>query len=315
LRASRTRILADNTDDISVFSALRPPQIPPSSNRFQRDESGFICLQTSFKSFIQPALAAQPIKMADDTYSATSAILQCLATSAHEPPPNFHSNQGVKLPGADTPAKLNLEREIAALVARVQSLEAKAITVNHQALPDTPNELGAPSAFADVLTGGSANRSPKNAASRQQLVNSLLATRDGPFGERPQKFTKLSDEELEALREHVAHQSKELDSQKSELAGVNAQLLQQKQLQEQALNVLEVERVAALERELKKHQQANEAFQKALREIGEIVTAVAKGDLSKKVQIHSVEMDPEITTFKRVNIGDIRRNRLKAKVL
>lgn len=81
---------------------------------------------------------------------------------------------------------------------------------------------------------------------------------------------------------------------------VNDQLLQQKHLQEKALSVLEIERVAALERELKKHQQANEAFQKALREIGEIITAVARGDLSKKVQIHSVEMDPEITTFKRV---------------
>lgn len=242
----------------------------------------------------------------DSTYAATSAILQCLATSVHVSQPSIQDSQGVKLPGADTPAKLNLEREIAALVARVQNLEAKAITVNHQALPDTPNEIGAPSAFADVLTGGSANRSPKNAASRQQLVNSLLAARDAPCGERPQKFTKLSDEELEALREHVDHQSKELDSQKSELAGVNAQLLQQKQLQEQALNILEVERVAALERELKKHQQANEAFQKALREIGEIVTAVARGDLSKKVQIHSVEMDPEITTFKRVIIDQFR---------
>ena len=256
-----------------------------------------------------PALAAESITMGDPfPYEATAAILQCLATSVHVSQPNVQSNQGVKLPGADSPEKLNLEREIAALVARVQSLEAKAITVNHQSLPDTPNEIGAPSAFADVLTGGSANRSPKNAASRQQLVNSLLATRDAPFGERPQKFTKLSDEELEALREHVDSQSKELDSQKSELAGVNAQLLQQKELQEQALNVLEVERVAALERELKKHQQANEAFQKALREIGEIVTAVARGDLSKKVQIHSVEMDPEITTFKRVTeISQARR--------
>ena len=236
----------------------------------------------------------------DDPYEATSAILQCLATNVHVPPTNVQSNQGIRLPGADTVAKLSLEREIAALVTRVQNLEAKVITANHHALPDTPNETGAPSAFADVLTGGSANRSPKSAASRQQLVNSLLATRDAPYGERSPKFTKLSDEELEALREHVDHQSKELDSQRSELAGVNAQLLQQKQLQEKALNVLEVERVAALERELKKHQQANEAFQKALREIGEIVTAVARGDLSKKVQIHSVEMDPEITTFKRV---------------
>lgn len=41
------------------------------------------------------------------------------------------------------------------------------------------------------------------------------------------------------------------------------------------------------------------AFQKALREIGAIVTAVAMGDLSKKVLIHAKEMDPEITLFKR----------------
>jgi osomolarity two-component system sensor histidine kinase NIK1 len=83
----------------------------------------------------------------ESTYAATTAILQCLATSVHLPQQNIQSNQGVKLPGADTPAKLDLEREIAALVARVQNLEAKAITVNHQALPDTPNEIGAPSAF------------------------------------------------------------------------------------------------------------------------------------------------------------------------
>jgi osomolarity two-component system sensor histidine kinase NIK1 len=75
--------------------------------------------------------------------------------------------------------------------------------------------------------------------------------------------------------------------------------MEQKQLQEKALAIIEQERVATLERELWKHQKANEAFQKALREIGEIVTAVARGDLSKKVRMNSVEMDPEITTFKR----------------
>ena len=241
----------------------------------------------------------------DSTYAAAASILQCLATTLHPPQPGILCNEAVKLPGADTPAKLNLEHEIAALVARVQLLEAKATTINHEALPDTPCEIGTPSAFADVLTGGSTHRSPKSNVSRQKLVSSLLASRDDPDGERPQKLTKLSEEELEALREHVDHQSKEIDNQKSELAGVNAQLLEQKQLQEQALTVLEVERVAALERELKKHQQANEAFQKALREIGEIVTAVARGDFSKKVQIHDVEMDPEITTFKRVIIDHI----------
>ena len=239
--------------------------------------------------------------MADDsTFAAASSILQCLATNVNLSHPAPESTRSVKLPGVNTPEKQNLEREIAALIARVQSLEAKAITVNNQTLPDTPNEIGAPSAFADVLTGGGAARG-KSATARQQIVQSLLASRDPPIGERPQKFTKLSDDELEALREHVDDQSKQLDSQRSELKSVNDELLQQKRRQEQALSVLEVERVAALERELKKHQQANEAFQKALREIGEIVTAVARGDLSKKVQIHSVEMDPEITTFKRVS--------------
>jgi osomolarity two-component system sensor histidine kinase NIK1 len=63
--------------------------------------------------------------------------------------------------------------------------------------------------------------------------------------------------------------------------------------------MLEQERVATMERELWKHQKANEAFKKAFREIGEIVTAVARGDLTMKVRMNTVEMDPEITTFKR----------------
>ena len=161
----------------------------------------------------------------DTTIEATTSILQCLATSIDLPPANFQSNQGVKLPGDNTPAKLALEQEIGALVARIQRLEGKAATINNHALPDTPNETGAPSAFADVLTGGQ-NRSPSksSAIARQQLVNSLLQSRDAPSGERPQKFTKLSDEELEALREHVDDQSKQLYNQKTELAGVNAQL-------------------------------------------------------------------------------------------
>ena len=54
-----------------------------------------------------------------------------------------------------------------------------------------------------------------------------------------------------------------------------------------------------MKRELAKHQQANTAFSKALREIGDIVTKVAAGDLSKKVLIHAKELDPEIATFKK----------------
>lgn len=53
-----------------------------------------------------------------------------------------------------------------------------------------------------------------------------------------------------------------------------------------------------LDKELTKSQNANRAFQKALSEIGEVVIAVAQGDLSKKVTVHAQEMDPEIIKFK-----------------
>ncbi|KAI5959730.1 NIK1 [Candida pseudojiufengensis] len=43
---------------------------------------------------------------------------------------------------------------------------------------------------------------------------------------------------------------------------------------------------------------ANKAFKQALSEIGTVVISVAMGDLSKKVEIHSVESDPEILKVK-----------------
>lgn len=44
--------------------------------------------------------------------------------------------------------------------------------------------------------------------------------------------------------------------------------------------------------------EANKAFKLALSEIGTVVISVAMGDLSKKVEIHSVESDPEILKVK-----------------
>ena len=70
-----------------------------------------------------------------------------------------------------------------------------------------------------------------------------------------------------------------------------------------AIGKVEAEDITQLERELRKHQQANEAFQKALKEIGTIITNVANGNLNQKVEVHLVEMDPEITNFKKtINI-------------
>ena len=52
------------------------------------------------------------------------------------------------------------------------------------------------------------------------------------------------------------------------------------------------------EHELEKSKNANKAFQQALSEIGTVVISVAMGDLSKKVEIHTVENDPEILKVK-----------------
>jgi osomolarity two-component system sensor histidine kinase NIK1 len=213
--------------------------------------------------------------MADDsTLEAVAAIIKTLAVDPTNTAANGSSpDDRIRLPGRLSSEKTILERELFSLVRRVQHYEAKFHPSNSTIFPDTPNET-ADSIFAD-----------ENA---KHKLSSPVSENGFP-----------SDETLEGLREHVDDQTKLLDTQRQELAGVNAQLLEQKELQERTLAMIEQERVATLERELWKHQKANEAFQKALREIGEIVTAVARGDLSKKVRMNTVEMDPEITTFKR----------------
>jgi osomolarity two-component system, sensor histidine kinase NIK1 len=236
--------------------------------------------------------------MADQPALAAAAIL--VKSLANDPKlsATIHSRNDqplCKLPGPDSSAKDTLERELSALAARIQRLEAKASISNAPVFPDTPSEtidsmFGAESPSPTSNNGKSYMRSKVTPAASARAANQ---------DERLFKTIPLTDEALEGLREHIDDQSKLLDNQRQELTHVNAQLVEQKQLQEKALKILEEERVAALERELWKHQKANEAFQKALREIGEIVTAVAHGDLSKRVRMNSVEMDPEITTFKR----------------
>jgi osomolarity two-component system, sensor histidine kinase NIK1 len=229
--------------------------------------------------------------MVDDTaFAAAAAIIQSLAADPNVPtvvPSQYSNDSQIKLPGRETPAKRTLEVELANLVRRIEQLENRAQAA--ATFPETPNET------SDSLSSDEASSIPTTLVTQPDRDAAGRAATPETRNTKP----SLTKEALEGLREHVDDQSKLLDSQRQELAGVNAQLLEQKQLQEKALALLEQERVATLERELWKHQKANEAFQKALREIGEIVTAVARGDLSKKVRMNSVEMDPEITTFKR----------------
>ncbi len=226
-------------------------------------------------------LLAATMNNEDAALAAVSAIVKSLATDPTTPPVlHPRPTDRVKLPGRESPEKQALELELSLLVLRIEHLESRANSAAVTVFPDTPNETSE-SFYGEEATPSPANP-PKPARPRY-----VAAPPHNGIGQA-----------LEGLREHVDDQSKLLDTQRRELAGVNAQLLEQKQLQEHAAKAEEI-RVQQLERELWKHQQANEAFQKALREIGEIVTAVARGDLSKKVRMNSVDMDPEITTFKR----------------
>lgn len=227
--------------------------------------------------------------MADEsTLAAAAEVIALLAADPKKPSPG---SSRIQLPGADTPGKLSLEAELQKLALRVGQLETRASPA--VTFPETPSESN------DLLFGADAGPSPSTSRPTSSKTRVFPGGHPGSLDNPNVVPRQLTEEALEGLRDHVDDQSKLLDSQRQELAGVNAQLLEQKQLQERALEVLEHERIATLERELWKNQKANEAFQKALREIGEIVTAVARGDLTMKVRMNTVEMDPEITNFKR----------------
>jgi osomolarity two-component system sensor histidine kinase NIK1 len=211
------------------------------------------------------------------------------------------------LPGPDSAEKDTLERELAALITRVNYLEAKA--ANGSTFPITPSEPGLPPTFPTdfsrdvpktptstslpVRRISSAQRDP-----RTHWVNNWLAEDAAQVGERAPLSPQLTEEQLGYIKDHLNKQADQLKTQREQIDELSAQISNQKQAQDSAFDH-GMEDIGALKRELAKHQQANLAFQKALREIGTIITAVANGDLGKKVLIHAKELDPEIATFKK----------------
>ncbi|KAF2006615.1 hypothetical protein P154DRAFT_517669 [Amniculicola lignicola CBS 123094] len=209
---------------------------------------------------------------------------------------------GLVLPGPASPEKAGLEHELAALAARIQYLEAKANVVDNHTFPMTPGEP-TNSQFLYPSTAGTANRNglPATRGSfKEQKANwvaNWLSAKESS-GDAPSSTAALTEEQLNYLRDHLNKQADQIKNQREHIDNLSAEVDKQLSSQNQAFEH-GIEDIGALKRELVKHQQANLAFQKALREIGNIVTAVAMGDLSKKVLIHAKEMDPEITTFKR----------------
>lgn len=209
----------------------------------------------------------------------------------------------IALSGPESAEKAALQKELAALAARVQYLEAKANVVDNHTFPMTPGEptnspfLDAPTSVSTPRNGSQPGRRSSYKEKRATWVSNWLAAKE-PNGDSEAPATALTEEQLNYLRDHLNKQADQIKNQREHIDNLSTEVNKQLSNQNMAFEH-GIEDIGALKRELGKHQQANEAFQKALREIGSIVTAVAMGDLSKKVLIHAKEMDPEITLFKR----------------
>lgn len=204
-----------------------------------------------------------------------SALLQYISSLANQRDSTLDTSLGGKiittgvtahtivLPGPNNADKAILERELAALSTRIKYLEARAnIVSNHP--------------YVQV-----SNWPPSCESGVDQATTRVLA-----------------EGQLNYLRSHVDRQADKIENQRERIDNLDADV--NERLNDNVV-VLErgIEDIDTLKRELCKHQQANLAFQEALREIGNIIAAVAMGDLSKKVLIHAIEMDPEIRNFKR----------------
>ena len=263
-------------------------------------------MTNSFSSSIsRPAIMPH----ADETLAAAANILgRLVRDTSQTATPNYSKLQnGVssQLPGASTAAKEAFENELSALIQRIHYLESRAEVVHHS-LPETPEgdiqTAGSPFRTSDPRDNFSSQSSGQRSSiqsinsNRSKRVTNLLAARDQPQDQQDSRT--VSEDDISYLREHVEKQADEIASQRQTISDIGQGLRRSEE--EARLAFIRVERndVAVLERELRKHQQANEAFQRALREIGGIITQVANGDLSKRVQIQATEMDEEITAFK-----------------
>ena len=229
----------------------------------------------------------------DSTLAAATDIIRELARNG-----DSTNVEKLTLPGPDTPAKRAYETELAALHARINHLR-KIAAASTRAFPMTPNEPDAPPFDSLANRNGAATTmSRRSTLIYPSQIAEFMNPRDGA-DEGVERQAR--PEELGHVRGFVQKQAEEIQANRKIIDDVEQQLHRQKDHTEQSISKVENEDIKQLHRELRKHQQANLAFQKALKEIGSIVTNVANGDLNHKVLIHKVEMDPEITKFKRTS--------------
>lgn len=245
---------------------------------------------------------------AETTLQTVTSIISSLARGDPFPAGN-KQNGGLSLPGPESPTKARLAQELAALASRIGYLEQRAEIVS-KALPDTPGELPASTppkskATESRATAPNPSNEPHTSTLEKQAslsigtrkAHNLLAAKST---HRPDvvEDRNISEEDIAFLRQHIEKQAAQIQSQRALIDDIRSGLRQSEEQTREALLKVETEDVSMLERELWKHQQANQAFQKALREIGEVITRVANGDLTSRVQIQATELDEEIINFK-----------------
>lgn len=241
----------------------------------------------------------------DATLAAAAKLISNLGRGTPFPAHLGDSGDAFSLPGPPSAAKDTLQAELLALTSRVRYLEQRAEVVS-KGLPDTPGEACAPtSPLTKPLDARSNSSSDSNGTRTERIpsvstgarrIHSLLSAKNAQF--TPDGERSVSEEDIAFLREHIDKQAEQIKSQRTLIDDISRGLRKSELQAKEAFMKVEREDVSLLERELRKHQQANEAFQKALREIGEVITRVANGDLSSRVQIQATELDHEIVNFK-----------------
>lgn len=113
-----------------------------------------------------------------------------------------------------------------------------------------------------------------------------------------QKVPGVSDADLSRLKDLLQTQKNGDVAVPREILSLLVSEVSERREVEQSATTAEQEECSHLRRALQKQINVNEAFQKEIREIGELVTQVANGDLSQRAQIHPSELYTNISTFK-----------------
>jgi osomolarity two-component system sensor histidine kinase NIK1 len=113
-----------------------------------------------------------------------------------------------------------------------------------------------------------------------------------------QKVRGVSDADLSRLKDLLQTQKTgDIAVPREILSLLFAEVTERREAEQSETNA-EQEECTHLRRALQKQININEAFQKEIREIGELVTQVANGDLSQRAQVHPSELYTNISTFK-----------------